>query len=584
MDVSLGALRQRLFDLRSWDSTGDTLDNRVREALNLALDRLAGDVPEALIPDEQHVVLRPQVLGTDSDVAARVCVTNDQRLLTITDTAGDALGVSSLTTWRPTVDGTWDGIMHIEFKDEDGQWHRRQCLEFFTDDSAYYVTLDRPYYNALTQNANTGRFEFRLHQPEFFLRDDVMEVLEPARIWDDSRQQVWAIDTAGAYRQDMVDFQGNNRGRPYRMWRGRHFKIPAPTEAPEVEPLLTPAQLTLAVASSGTAAYAKMLWGHGTSANTYRTGKWGICYTYVMGRREREWQQSPAIAPPAVSRAAQDSSFKLTWAHEPYTTLDTGVNSTSGVNDPVWESAPSPVTEISQAVFDAASGVAPALALAASDIGTMQGFGAAGTRQGRSGYRVRYYIAYLGPNDKEIGHPGFGDNTSVESTPRYYFLCEADPTFDQITGAYVTAPSFSTVDRCTYKKGARIVWNGDQLFDYHRALRHSTGYFAWKVFPHQDARYELDFRVLRLPRKYVDNQDTAPIQRDAIPALVELSLYYMCLLDGADEQGAQLHLGRYEELGRKYRERYANPGRVVEPVPLLGYPFRHRYGAFKASE
>ena len=59
MDVSLGALRQRLLNFRSWDSSGETLDNRIREAMNTALDRLAGDVPAALIPDAQHVVLLP---------------------------------------------------------------------------------------------------------------------------------------------------------------------------------------------------------------------------------------------------------------------------------------------------------------------------------------------------------------------------------------------------------------------------------------------------------------------------------------------------------------------------------------------
>ena len=72
MDVSLAALRSRLFSLRSWDSTGETLNNRIRDALNLALDRLSGEVPEALVPDEQHIVLYPDVDGGDSSVAAKV--------------------------------------------------------------------------------------------------------------------------------------------------------------------------------------------------------------------------------------------------------------------------------------------------------------------------------------------------------------------------------------------------------------------------------------------------------------------------------------------------------------------------------
>ena len=82
MDVSLGALRSRLFALRSWDSTGVTLDNRIRAALNLALDRIAGDIPEALVPDEEHIVLYPAVDGSASTVASKVLTrSSDKRLL-----------------------------------------------------------------------------------------------------------------------------------------------------------------------------------------------------------------------------------------------------------------------------------------------------------------------------------------------------------------------------------------------------------------------------------------------------------------------------------------------------------------------
>ena len=72
-------------------------------------------------------------------------------------------------------------------------------------------------------------------------------------------------------------------------------------------------------------------------------------------------------------------------------------------------------------------------------------------------------------------------------------------------------------------------------------------------------------------------------QFNAIPALIELALHYVCLADGADQQGAALHLDRYTELARKYRERYANPGGVVEPVPLLGYSSGRRYGTFNSG-
>ena len=134
------------------------------------------------------------------------------------------------------------------------------------------------------------------------------------------------------------------------------------------------------------------------------------------------------------------------------------------------------------------------------------------------------------------------------------------------------------------RKGGRVVWDGAKLFDYYRPLKHSTGYYAWQVSPHQDQRYELDFRVLRLPKKFVDDQDTAPIQRDAVPCLVELALYYVSLDDGNDQQSAQAHLNRYQELLRGFRQRYANVGGSVEPVPFTGYRSRNRYGTFSAGD
>jgi hypothetical protein len=115
-------------------------------------------------------------------------------------------------------------------------------------------------------------------------------------------------------------------------------------------------------------------------------------------------------------------------------------------------------------------------------------------------------------------------------------------------------------------------------------LKHSTGYYAWKVFPHQDQKYELDLRVLRLPKKFIDDQDTAPIQRDAVSSLIELALYYISLNDGNDQASAQAHLTRYQDLVKVFRDRYANTGGIVEPVPFTGYRSRNRYGTFSASE
>lgn len=609
MNVSLAMLKRQLYAMRSWDSSGVTQDNRITQALNAALVRMASDVPQALVPGEEHIVLYPDVVSTDDAVKARVITfDSDKRLLEFVDTAGTPIAkTGSLTTWRPVVTGEWDGLMHIEITDASGVVHRRQCLEWFVETtqtdpndistkfSNYAVTLDRPYPDLITTGLNVGggSLEFRIHQPEFFVDAQVMEVMEPARIFDGTRQQVWKIDTAGASRQDMLDFQGNSTGRPYRCWRGRHFKLAAPTEAPFIleanakDTVTVQRELSREVGQNGEGKIVETITETvtpGVLAAAYkwaddkglRRGKWGICYTYVLGRRDEEWEQSPLITPGGDTD--QDSSFGLTWAYKKGSVL-TGENQFSGINDPLFESAPSPIAIIDQKD----SGDPGALIISATNIDEMLGFGDPSyKRYGRSGMRIRYYVSHLEANER-----GAGTFNAVETNRRFYLLCEVEPTYDMATtleSSGTPLPSAIVDLSEADKPSARIIWTGKELYDYHRPLHHSTGYYAWKVFPHQDARYELDFRVSRTPRRLLDDADTAEVHPEAVPTLIELALYYVSLVDGNDQMSAQAHLERYLNLVRVFRDRYGNPGGIVEPVSILGYSHRHRYGTFSSSE
>tara|TARA_R110002110_G_scaffold18524_3_gene77745 strand:+ start:13382 stop:14893 length:1512 start_codon:yes stop_codon:yes gene_type:complete len=500
MDVSLGALRERLLDFRAWDSSGTAFNKRVREALNTALERMSGDVPEALIPDEEHVVLLPDYKGSSTAVAARLRTASgtlgtDDRTLEFTTEANAVLGDDP--TWSPTIDGTWDGIYHIEIKDTDGVWHRRQCREFFQtgadETTSYFVTLDRPW----VKTAHI-KMDFRLHQPEFFVTDDIMRVLEPARIWDSTRQQVWAVDTAGASRMDMVDFQGETTGRPYRFWRGRYFQMPTPRRVPQT------------------------FRGNDVSwAGPWPQGKYRFRYTIVWGKKDTEWQLSP-----------------------------------TGTEDPQFESAPSPISVAHD--MSTSDNLGKSVLIQTENIDAMTHFDLAGSkREAHSGLRIRIYVAL-----DEITSAPNPAYKPIETSGIFYLLTEIEPTAT-VSGRLAT---FS--------------WDGSVQPDFYRPLRHSVGYYAYKVFPHQDARYELDFRVLRLPKPFIDDQDTAPIQRDSVSALLELALYYLCLIDGVDQQSAEIHFQRYNELAKRFRHRYASPGGIVEPTPIGGIARRRRYGTF----
>ena len=626
MDTSLKSLREKLYALRAWDSSGTTQDDTIRQTLNIALDRLAGEVPEALVPDEEHVVLMPDILSTDSAVSALAKMAGtvdisasatartdryDTRILEFFDLSSVPIAASSsATSWRPHVSGEFDGVMHIELTDRStGAIQRRQCVEFFTinvtygtGDSAatvlrYRVTLDRPLSrpieDASVADSPISAYDFRIYQPEFFVRDDVMEVLEPSVVFDDTRQQVWKIDTAGARRQDMLDFKGNSLGRPYRCWRGRHFQLQAPTEAPKVQVALSERKDKIPVVQT--------LGEWSQNSHNLPRGKFAIRYTYVWGRKEFEWQKAPGVTPGSYEdlntfggTSFEDGNDDVVWSYAVASDLVSTSPPAdnlrfSGIPDPQFESAPSPITIVDNR-YDVDKFHGGAIVLSATNIDAMLGFGDSKyNRFKQSGLRIRYYVAQLETEYETEEHLGF-NLRNVETNHRFYLLCEVEPTYnvfkDDTRTSVLTTFFGSTAGYnllVNTEGGAQILWNGSQLYDYQRPLRHSTGYYGWKVFPHQDQRYELDLRVLRLPEKFIDDQDTAPIQRDAVSALIELTLYYISLNDGNDQTSAQAHLNRYQDLVKLFRERYANTGGIVEAVPFTGYRMRNRYGTFGST-
>lgn len=503
MDPSLGSIRSLCLDLRAWNTSGTSFNTRFRRAANHALNRLVGDCPEAILPGVEHVVLNAPVSSATTTVAARLAATTDRWVLRFTDTAGVDLGLTTLTTWRPTIDRTWDGTMHLEvqYDSTNDLWARHQSREWWRAgalNEIYYVSLDRRWRNITDTN-----MAFRIHQPEFFTRDNVLEVLAPGEIFDSTRQQVWPIDAGGRARQGMRDWQRETTNRPERMWRSRRFQLPSPT--------LTP------TTSVG---------GDASWIGPVQEGAFTFCYTYAWGARDPQWQE------------ADDS----------------------GQPDPVWESSPSPAS----VSFDHASGTnaGRSIRISGANIDAMRNFDVAGSlRETRSGMRIRFYVARTSTRTAGAGQAAYN---RVEADGRYYLLTEIDPT--DVTGT-LDPPSFA--------------WTGATIPDYSRPLNFSTGYFAWSCWPPQDARYEVDFRVLRMPVDLVDDQDVLPIEKDALAAFVELLLYHLCLFDGVDQVDAKAHLDRYREgLLPLVRKRYANQGRVVEPRPLGGYRLSRRFGLY----
>lgn len=388
MDTSLGQIRRVALSMRAWNSSGTSFDGRVRDAVNTALAHISRDAPEAFVPSEEHVVLLAPINTADAAVAVRFAATADRWVLEITDATGAALGPSVATAFRPVVDGSWDGLMHLEIaipgapNSEEGRRQSREWWTFTGIDGLqrFYVSLDRRWRNT-TDTAMTGRIYMR----EFFTRADVLKVLNPVDLWSADRTQMWSISAGTAHRRIVQDFQRQSTGPPNEWWRTRHFQMPTPTEPP------------IATASSV---------GGGLGwLGPLPEGDFNFVYTYVWGRRDLEWQE--------------------------------GGN--SGVVDPVWESAPSPPMA---AVFSHAASAGRSIILQASNIDAMQNFFTAGgalsaTRHGRSGFRVRFYVR----RSAIRAATGAVEFRNIETNDRYYLLDEIDPTATVVDGAttYYTA-------------------------------------------------------------------------------------------------------------------------------------------------
>lgn len=214
--------RARILNQRSWNAADAdaSFEAQVNRVLDESLKRVAFDVPAAFVPDEERVLLVPDV--TQTTHSRTLAVTTDTKVMSLGSTAsGGAI----------TVDGTWDGLMHLEAQSPDGTWHRRQVREFWEETAGVYAgqylfSIDRPW-----RNATDSGMSFRLHQPEFFLRDDTISV-EDARVWDSTRTRLSVMPEKFARMVDDEDFRGETKGRPEYVFRSRHFQLDAPNRAP----------------------------------------------------------------------------------------------------------------------------------------------------------------------------------------------------------------------------------------------------------------------------------------------------------------------------------------------------------------
>lgn len=329
-------------DLESWHAdVDDDFLAKLHRGIDRSYRRVAGDVPEALIPDMEHIQVFQD--ETQTTLGRTLANTDDEYVL--------SFGAASLSGAQPIViDGTWDGVMHLEIT-YGTETIRRRCREFWEHKVAgpyldhYLVSLDRP----INFSGQTG-LSFRLFQPSFYLKSDVTKVLD-GRLFNSNRAMVQPLPAGFIRESQFEDFKGESTGTPQAMARGAREQLPAPAKAPTA----TNASVTN--------------WSDGQEA----PGTFKYRYTYVWGRRSTE-RQSPR-----------------------------------GTYDPMWESAPSPESN----AYTVSAVGADAVLVTTVNIAWQLDFdpNPTATRSGRSGLRKRIYRARTattasGTTESNVEAPG----------------------------------------------------------------------------------------------------------------------------------------------------------------------------------
>jgi hypothetical protein len=546
MDTSLKAARDYVYNDRSWASTGKTLDKRVNTCLLRALRDIAGEVPEALLPEDHHVHVRKNIIGSDATINAKIKMTTDLKVLQFVRSG----------SWFPDTDGFWNGVMYLEITDPDNRVRRRRAREWWESGGVYYVSIDRPWFDT-----GANEMDFRIYQPSFYLPANTIEVLTPLRLFDDSEQLIGQISSGTARREYLPDFRQRVSGRPTDFWRGEFQQLPSPTEAPKVSSIQSDAENDQALF---------LRW-----KGPVQEGKFEFCYTYAWGRKEQEWGES-----------------------------------TGGFSDPQFESAPSPVSAVFDHAVEVDQIIGRpegrAIVIECRNLEEMLDFvgntngipldsgytfpaalpGAAPLRYGRSGIKIRVYVRRLatyedhGPSTTAGGviKSDYRLNR-VEADEKFYLLAELEPLEQNSILDTMTTPVY---------KASTFVWQGTPSGtdnniapDPTRQLRKTTGYYAYNVWPIPDQDYDIDVPLLRQPKELVNDNDQLPIKQEAFSAYMELALAYMSRLDGVDQNSEIKHRALYRQLVRRFRSQHGDNNGIVENKAWGDIRPRYRYGTFQ---
>lgn len=564
--MNLKDIREAVFNQADWSPhKSDEAKSRLNRFINRAYNLISLESPFLFFEEILHIATEPDVVPPSTDTVQFVNNTPD-----VYSPSSWVLEQTNFATADKTwpADRSWDGRM-IEIKGANGKWHRNIIRTIFVKiklegqeqvpivESAR-MSLWRPFDTDLPAPSHAidppqeavigpGPFEYRVYTEAYHLPDDLI-TLNSARLWKTNNS--WPLAVLGqrdAEKQNIVDTHtALAKGIPRVMFRGAHFQMMAPAEAPGVGP------------SPDGQAYE---WEGPEPAGQFEykiTYCWGVRDPFMtlnpspfstVGKYRTPWSGLPAADIGAGNALEGDTQGLDQWGPQRY-------------REPRWESAPSPVS--SQA--ESANGGVGIL-LTPPNIEYMLGFytifdpaGAAvePVRNYMSGWYIRVYRRRLSCD--------FGGYTATQRgsynmpSPNLGGLLSdlkripADEPFYLLSEFHIDSTN-----------SGQFLDNGSIIPDRTRRLRDTHGYQSIHLYPVPNERYELQLRCVRRPLELINDTDVPLIHAEACDVLIDRTLQLLYETEG-NVVMMRFAKDRYDRNLKDLAKRYGDLRSAAQPM------------------
>lgn len=560
--MNLKDIRNALFSQTDWAPTQSTeAVARVNDFINRAYNDVCLEAPFLFFESQVKFATQVDAVPTlAADTISIAVVDTTAPMETSAENPwvfrqGVTVGTANALVWA--TDRSWDGrTIEIDVPDPTtgkitsyrntirSVW--KKTLPPGAGGGEYYqlsVVTPWPY-----QKMGKGPFDYRIYSDKYYLPDDVVQV-KSMRLWHENRN--WPLDVVGQEEAEEYSFADSPRvvshGLPRTVFRREHFQLRGP-----------------AVAADAALADNPQLyrWLGPEPAGTFE-----YVITYCWGKRDTQLRN-----PTMGYHLGYADSWENDQGAFEGTIADLGRPEKSSQNrfrEPLWESAPSPIS--SQVIVPPPpdQGVAsPSVKLTLPNIEYMQGFLTTGL-QSYDGGGGPLTAAFLRENFRESGWHVRIYRRRVAANFTNYNLMRTIPPLGvgagnggaEITGlqkldlptAFFLLAEFriDDVNEGVFYDEGRIIP------DYHRRLRDTHGYQTIKMYPYPDQRYEVDVRCIRRPPKLADDQDAPLVHAEAVDLIIHRSLMFLYENMG-NPQMAQLAKGRYDENLLTLSKRYGD--------------------------